>query len=92
MSKKAAKKSAKKVVRAARKPTELNKANLAKVASAMKSEMAAVKKGDKSTVEAIRAVAKRLRSVRRIEIEKVLTGQFKMNLGTVRRQIQEGRA
>jgi hypothetical protein len=79
--------------KAARKPTELNKANLAKVASAMKQEVAAVKKGDQSMVAAIRKIAKRLGSVRRIEIESVLTkAPFKLNLGTVRRQIQEGRA
>lgn len=84
---------AKQSKKAVRKPTELDKAHLAKVTAAMKHEMAAVKKGDKSTVEAIRAVAKRLASVRRIEIEAVLTkAPFSLNLGTVRRQIQEGRA
>ena len=76
-----------------RKPTELDKANLTKVEKAFKSEMATVKKGEQSLVQAIRNVAKRLPSVRRIEIEKVLTsGPFKLNLGTVRRQIQEGRS
>jgi hypothetical protein len=84
---------AKQSKKAVRKPTELNKDHLAKVSKAMKAEMAAVNKGDQSTVEAIRKVAKRLASVRRIEIEHVLTSApFKMNLGTVRRQIQEGRA
>jgi hypothetical protein len=79
--------------KAVRKPTELDKGNLAKVASAMKSEMSSVKKGDQSTVEAIRKIAKRLASVRRIEIEAVLTkAPFNLNVGTVRRQIQEGRA
>jgi hypothetical protein len=79
--------------KAIRKPTEMNKANLAKVASAMKQEMAVVKKGDQSMVAAIRKVAMRLGSVRRIEIEHVLTAApFKLNVGTVRRQIQEGRA
>lgn len=90
MAKAKTKKQAKK---ASRKPTELNKSHLAKVTAAMKSEMASVKKGDQSMVEAIRKVAKRLASVRRIEIEHVLTAApFKLNLGTVRRQIQEGRA
>lgn len=85
-----AKKAAKKSVR---KPTELNKANLAKVTAKFKSFAAKVKSGDMSTVEAIRATAKSLSSVRRIEIEAVLTkAPFSLNLGTVRRQIQEGRA
>jgi hypothetical protein len=76
-----------------RKPTELDKANLGKVEKAFKAELATVKKGDQSLVQAIRNVAKRLASVRRIEIEKVLTAApFKLNLGTVRRQIQEGRS
>lgn len=90
MSKKATKKSAKK---ATRKPTELNKANLAKVTAKMKQLAAKVKKDEMSTVEAIRTLAKSLASVRRIEIEAVLTkAPFNFNLGTVRRQIQEGRA
>jgi hypothetical protein len=84
---------AKQSKKAVRKPTELNKDHLAKVSKAMKSEMAAVSKGDQSKVEAIRKIAKRLASVRRIEIEAVLTkAPFNFNVGTVRRQIQEGRA
>ena len=81
-----------KKAKAGRKPTELNKANLAKVASAMKGEMAKVKKGDQSKCEAVRKVAKRLGSVRRIELESVLTKQFGMKLPTVRTQIQIARA
>ena len=68
----------------------LNKANLAKITTAMKREMA---KEDQSMCAAIRNVAKRLASVRRAEIMHVLTAApFKFNAGTVRRQIQEGRA
>lgn len=92
MAKAKAKKQSKKV-RAARKPTELNKANLAKVSAKMKALATKVKKDEMSTVEAIRVLAKSLASVRRIEIEAVLTkAPFNFNLGTVRRQIQEGRA
>lgn len=87
-----AKKGSKKV-RAARKPTVLDKGNLAKVTAKMKVLAAKVKKDEMSTVEAIRVLSKSLASVRRIEIEAVLTkAPFNMNLGTVRRQIQEGRA
>jgi hypothetical protein len=80
-----------KPIKKARKPTELNPAHLASI-SAMKTEMAAVKKGDQRMVQAIRHVAKRYPSARRIEIETVLTATpFKLNLGTVRRQVQVGR-
>jgi hypothetical protein len=82
----------KSIKKSSRKPTELDQSNLKKIAAAMKTEMASVDKGDQSMVAAIRKIAKRLASVRRIEIEKVLTdAPFKLNLGTVRRQVQEGR-
>lgn len=92
MAKAKAKKGKSKKVRAARKPTELNAANVAKVKSAMTAEMKKVKAKDISKCEAIRNVAKRLGSVRRIEVEAALVKGFGLNLGTVRTQIQAARA
>lgn len=60
-----------------------------KVLSAAKAEL---KKEDQSKVEVIRKIAKRFASVRRGEIEATFVKGLKFNLGTVRRQIQEGRA
>lgn len=90
MKKKSSKKS--KTVRAARKPTELNAANVAKVQSAYADLKSKVAKGDMSQCEAIRKVAARYTSVRRIEIEAALVKGHKLNVGTVRTQIQRGRA
>lgn len=61
----------------------------AKVLAAAKSEL---KKDDQSKVEVIRKIAKRFGSVRRGEIEATFVKGLRFNLGTVRRQIQEGRA
>lgn len=77
-----------KAKKSTRKPTELNKANVAKVESALKAEM---KKEDQSKCEAIRKVAKKFGSVRRIEIE-AAAKNLRLNVATVRTQIQAARA
>lgn len=51
-----------------------------------------IAKGDQSKCEVVRTLAKRFGSVRRGEIEATFVKGLRMNLGTVRRQIQEGRA
>lgn len=82
--KKASKKATKKV---GRKPENVAvRDDILKVA---KKELA---NKEQSKCEAIRKVAKRFGSARRIELEAVFVRGCKMNLGTVRRQIQEGRA
>ena len=62
------------------------------VISAMKAELAKVKKGDVSKCEAIRTVAKRLHSIPWGVITQTLSREFRLNLGTVKRQVQEGRS
>ena len=62
------------------------------VVAAMKGEMAKVKKGDSSKCEAIRNVARRLRGVPWGAITQTLSREFRLNLGTVRRQVHEGRS
>lgn len=83
MSKKASKKSKKVVAKVA------SFAVNAKVLAAAK---ALLKKGEQSKCEVVRSMAKRFGSVRRGEIEATFVKGLRMNLGTVRRQIQEGRA
>lgn len=53
---------------------------------------ALLKKDEMSKCEVVRATAKRFASVRRGEVEATFVKGLKMNLGTVRRQIQEARA
>lgn len=78
-----------KAKKSTRKPTELNQANVSKVTSALKAEL---KKDGVSKCEALRKVAKRFGSVRRIEIEAAAVKGCKMNLATVRTQVQIARA
>ena len=58
----------------------------------LKTAKAELAKDGQSKCEAVRKIAKRYGSARRIELEKVFVTGCRMNLGTVRRQIQEGRA
>jgi hypothetical protein len=60
-----------------------------KILAAAKKEMA---RDDISNCQAMRNVAKRFGAARPIVLEKVFVEGLKMNKGTVRRQIQEGRA
>lgn len=69
-----------------------NPSNVAKAVKAYKALGGKIKSGDLSKCEAVRKVAKQLGSVRRVEIEQAMVKSFGMNLGTVRRQIQEARA
>jgi hypothetical protein len=70
--------------------TEL-KPSAALIAAADK-ELKKAKAGEQSKCEAIRVVAAKFPKERRIMLEQVFVKQHRMNVGTVRRQIQEGRA
>ena len=58
----------------------------------LKAAKAELSKGGQSKCEGIRRIAARYPSARRIELEAVFVKGLKMNLGTVRRQIQLGRS
>lgn len=63
-----------------------------KILAYAKGEFEKAKKGEQSKCEAIRKTARKFGKARRIVLEVVFVKGLKQNLGTVRRQIQEGRA
>ncbi|MDZ4344094.1 MAG: hypothetical protein U1E51_16870 [Candidatus Binatia bacterium] len=79
-----------KIVKASRKPRAVKSVEVpATVTAAAKKEMA---REDISNCQAIRNVAKKFAKIERKVLIAVFVGNFKMNAGTVSRQIQEGRA